>query len=268
MGKNYITPPFTGQKKIFFLFTVPAAKKFLNFAFLSTVETIRWYLCSLKSQEKDIMAEQKNQKVLWLTVAVAAVILAAVALWALMKPKPAENSQDHHQHSPLESHSNPTINDIVSAARTWGPAYTSWIGRTAPDFTLTDISGKKHKLSGYRGKDVLLVFWATWCAPCIMEIPHLIELRETTGEDKLAMLAISYTSVMPPNTIDKIKDFVKQNKEINYTVLPAEVAQMPDPYNRVNAIPCSFFIDTEGKIKLATEGLISLREVKAILQAK
>jgi thiol-disulfide isomerase/thioredoxin len=214
------------------------------------------------------MAEQKDQKVLWLSVAVVAVILAAVALWALMKPKPAEHSHDQHQHSPLESHSKPTLNDIVSAARTWGPAYTSWIGRTAPDFTLTDISGKKHKLSDYRGKDVLLVFWATWCAPCIMEIPHLIELRETTGEDKLAILAISYTSVMPPNTLDKIKDFVRQNKKINYTVLPADSADMPDPYNRVNAIPCSFFIDPQGKIKIATEGLISLGEVKAILQAE
>lgn len=214
------------------------------------------------------MAEQKDQRVLWLSVAVAAVILAAVALWALMKPKPAEPTHEHHQHSPLESHSKPTINDIVSAARTWGPAYTSWIGRTAPDFTLTDISGKKHKLSDYRGKDVMLVFWATWCTPCIMEIPHLIELRDTTGEDKLAMLAISYTSVMPPNTIDKIKDFVRQNKKINYTVLPADVADMPGPYNKVNAIPCSFFVDPQGKIKLATEGLISLPEVQGILAAE
>ncbi len=214
------------------------------------------------------MAEQKDQKVLWLSVAVAAIILAAVVLWALMKPKPAENSHDQHQHSPLESHSKPTLNDIVRAARTWGPAYTSWIGRTAPEFTLTDISGKKHKLSEYRGKDVMLVFWATWCTPCIIEIPHLIELRETTSEDKLAILAISYTSVMPPNTIDKIRDFVRQNKKINYTILPADAADMPAPYNQVNAIPCSFFIDPQGKIKIATEGLISLGEVKAILQAE
>lgn len=214
------------------------------------------------------MAEQKDQRVLWLSVAVAVIVLAGAALWALMKPKPAEQSHEHHQHSPLESDSKPTINDIIRAARTWGPAYTSWIGKKAPDFILTDIGGKKHRLSDYRGKDVMLVFWATWCGPCIMEIPHLIELRNASGEDKLAILAISYTSVMPPNTIDRIKEFVRQNKEINYTILPADAAQMPDPYNRVNAIPCSFFIDPEGKIKLATEGLISLREVRAILAAE
>jgi thiol-disulfide isomerase/thioredoxin len=214
------------------------------------------------------MAKPKDQKVLWLTVALAAVIFAAVALWALMKPKPAELSHDHHQHFPLESHSKPTLNDIVSAARTWRPAYTSWMGRTAPDFTATDLNGKQHKLSDYRGKDVMLVFWATWCTPCIMEIPHLIELRETTGEYKLAILAISYITPMPPNTIEKIKDFVRQNKKINYTILPADAADMPAPYSQVRGIPCSFFIDPQGKIKIATEGLISLGEVKAILRAE
>jgi thiol-disulfide isomerase/thioredoxin len=214
------------------------------------------------------MAEQKDQRVLWLSVAVAAVIFAAVALWALMKPGPAEDIHEHHWHSSLASGSNPGINDIIRAARTWRPAYTSWIGQTAPDFTLTDLSGKQHKLSDYRGKDVMLVFWATWCTPCIIEIPHLIELRETTGEDKLAMLAITYITTMPPNTVDRIREFVRQNRKINYTVLPADVDQMPAPYNQVNAIPCSFFIDPDGKIKLATEGLISLREVRAILAAE
>lgn len=224
------------------------------------------------------MAEPKKQRGLRLAVLIAAIIVGAILIWrvAFYVPSPTFSTEHRHEHSPrllpessdTVNKSKPTINDIVSAARTWRPAYTSWIGRTAPDFTLTDVSGKKHKLSDYRGKDVMLVFWATWCGPCIMEIPHLVELRETTSEDKLAMLAISYTSVMPSNTIDKIKDFVRQNKEINYTILPADADDMPAPYSQVNAIPCSFFIDAQGKIKIATEGLISLGEVKAILQAE
>lgn len=214
------------------------------------------------------MAEQKDQRVLWLSVAVAAVILAAVTLWVLMKPEPVEHANEHQQHSTLGSGPKPTLNDIVSAARTWGPAYKSWIGKTAPDFTLSDLNGKWHKLSEYRGKDVMLVFWATWCGPCIMEIPHLIELRESTGEDKLAMLAITYITVMPPNTVERIRDFVRQNRKINYTILAVDADRMPAPYNQVNAIPCSFFIDPQGKIKFATEGLISLGEVRAILAAE
>jgi peroxiredoxin len=163
----------------------------------------------------------------------------------------------------------PKINlrDIIRAARTWGPIYTSWFGQKTPDFTLTDINGKEHKLSDYRGKDVIIIFWATWCGPCKMEVPHLIALRNIIGEDKLAMLAISCISKFPPETTKKVKGFVGQNK-INYTVFSVDGNTLPPPFNRINGIPCSFFIDPEGKIKLATEGLLSLGEIKAILQAE
>ncbi|UCF44493.1 MAG: TlpA family protein disulfide reductase [Planctomycetota bacterium] len=209
------------------------------------------------------MTEQENQKPAWPAAVVAIVILVAIVLWALVRPKSPEHSYTQDPNRPK-----PTINEILNSAETWGPAYATWIGTTAPDFTLTDVNGKKHKLSDYRGKDVMLIFWATWCKPCLIEIPHLIELRDTTSEDKLAMLAISYTTVMPPNTAEQIKDFVQQNKKINYTVLPADAADMPAPYSQVRAIPSSFFIDPEGKIKLATEGMMSLPEIRAILQAE
>ncbi|MHC4622829.1 MAG: peroxiredoxin family protein [Planctomycetota bacterium] len=159
-----------------------------------------------------------------------------------------------------------SLDDVIRAARTWGPAYQPWYGKMAPDFTLTDIKGKKHKLSDYRGKDVMLVFWATWCRPCIMEVPHLIALRNVVPEDKLAILAISYISAM--NTNEMVESFVKQNERINYTVLPAKTSDMPAPYDTVNSIPTSFFIDPQGKIKLATSGLLSLGYMKAILEAE
>jgi peroxiredoxin len=159
------------------------------------------------------------------------------------------------------------LRDVIKSARTWGPAYTYSYGQRAPDFTLIDINGKQHKLSDYRGKDVLINFWATWCPPCMREIPHLIALRNTIGEDKLAMLAISYKSVYPPETTEKVKNFVKLNK-INYTVFSTDAVAMPPLFSRVSGIPCSFFINPEGKIKLATEGLLSLDEIKAILEAE
>jgi peroxiredoxin len=160
-----------------------------------------------------------------------------------------------------------SLRDVIGAARTWGPAYSYSFGQKAPDFTLTDINGKQHKLSDYRGKDVLINFWATWCPPCKAELPHLIALRNLVGEDKLAMLAISYKSAYPPETTEKVKDFVEQNK-INYTVFSTDAGILPSPFNHISGIPCSFFIDSEGKIKLATEGLLSLGEIKAILQAE
>jgi peroxiredoxin len=162
--------------------------------------------------------------------------------------------------APVTEEPKPKLSDVINAARTWGPAFTPWHGKAAPDFTLTDITGKKHKLSDYRGKDVLIVFWATWCRPCHMEIPHLIELRKTASEDNLAMLAISNEKP------ELVKGFVAQ-AQMNYTVL-TDPGTLPSPYNTVNAIPSSFFIDRQGKIKLGTSGLISLEEIKAILQAE
>jgi peroxiredoxin len=178
----------------------------------------------------------------------------------IVSPKPSPKPS-------LKTSPKTSLRDVIRAARTWGPAYSSSFGQKAPDFTLTDINGKQHKLSDYRGKDVLINFWATWCPPCKIEVPHLIALRNLVGEDKLAMLAISYISTFPPETTKKVKDFVEQNK-INYTVFSVDGNTLPSPFSRITGIPCSFFIDSEGKIKLATEGLLSLGEIKAILQAE
>jgi peroxiredoxin len=219
------------------------------------------------------MSEQQKQCPCGWLIIISAIMLAVVIIWTGCKKQPAEPAQTEHsgpepaqsepvtkpaQYGPLAT-AKVSLSDIIRAARTWRPAYTSWYGKPAPDFTLADLAGKKHKLSDYRGKDVLLVFWATWCPPCKREIPGLIELRRTVGEDKLAMLAIS------DEKLDLVKKFVAQSK-INYTVL-TNPGTMPSPFDAISFIPCSFFIDPEGKIKLATSGLISLSEIKAILQA-
>jgi thiol-disulfide isomerase/thioredoxin len=159
-----------------------------------------------------------------------------------------------------------TISDIINRRRGWGPVFSNWYGKEAPDFTITDLNGKKHTLGEYRGKNVMLIFWATWCGPCIAEIPHLIELRKQIGEDKLVMLAIAY--IDPRNSTEAVRKFVTANPVINYPVTSTDEATMPRPYNLVNSIPSSFFITPDGKIKLATEGMISLPQMKAIIEAE
>ncbi len=218
------------------------------------------------------MSEQKKQTRLWPVLSVSVIILAAVVIWraTIFKPAPQTQTEHQHQHSPFESSAESTgdvnqpkvsLSDVIKARRYWNPAYTSWYGKMAPDFTLTDITGKQHKLSDYRGKNVMIIFWATWCAPCLREIPHLIALRNTIGEDRLAMLAIS-------NEYPALVKKLVANKKINYTVFSTDTFSMPTPFNTITYIPCSFFIDPDGKIKLATEGVLSLGSIKAILQAE
>src|SRR4030042_3085295 len=83
------------------------------------------------------------------------------------------------------------LEDVIKAAKTWEPAYQKWYGKPAPDFALTDVADKVHRLGDYKGKNVIIIFWATWCGPCLREIPDLMELRKTVGQSELAMLAVS-----------------------------------------------------------------------------
>ena len=235
--------------------------------------------------------QDRTQTCIWPAALFATVILAAVVISAGCKKQPAEPTQtEHHRpdstqsEPPVESTNAPpqnnstktdtppvvfpklNLNDIIEARRNWDP-YIPWYGKLAPDFTLTDITGKGHKLSDYRGKNVLLVFWATWCPPCKMMVPHLIKLRNTIGEDNLAMLGISYITSYPPNTAEMIKKFA-EIKKTNYNVFAADIRSVGAPYNTVSSFPSIFFIDTEGKIKLVIGGALSSEQIMAVLQAE
>ena len=137
-------------------------------------------------------------------------------------------------------------------------AFTASFGKKAPDFTVVDLDGNTHKLSDYLGRNVVVVFWATWCPACNLEIPHLIELRKMLRDDKLAVLAISNEEP------ERLKKFAEL-KGINYTVAPLGDHPLPEPFADVTSIPTTFFIDPEGKIKFAAVGLVSLADTRVIM---
>ena len=152
-----------------------------------------------------------------------------------------------------------SLQNVIKAAKTWQPAFEQWWGKLAPDLTLTDIEGNVHKLSSYRGKDVVVVIWTTWCPTCKLEIPHLNELKKTFDQAKLAILSISNE---PPALL---KEFAEK-QSISYTVLSG--SQLPAPFGAVKYIPSSFYIDPEGKFKLAATGLVPTGDAEAIIQAR
>jgi len=155
-----------------------------------------------------------------------------------------------------------SIQNIVKAANDrWTPAFQEWWDKPAPDFTLTDIEGQTHKLSAYRGKDVVVVFWTTWAGPCKLGVPHLKELRQAFSQDKLAILAISNE----PTAL--VKAFATE-QGINYTVASSSWTALATPFDQVKLGPTNFFIGPDGRFKLAVEGMVPAADARAIVQAQ
>lgn len=112
----------------------------------------------------------------------------------------------------------------------------------APDFTLESLDGKSMKLSDLRGKAVLLNFWATWCGPCKIETPWLVEMQNEYGNQGLQVVGVA----MDDSGKDEIAKFAK-DMGVNYPVLLGKEA-VGDEYGGVPALPESFFIGRDGKI--------------------
>lgn len=120
------------------------------------------------------------------------------------------------------------------------------VGDTAPAFNFKSIAGKTFKLSELKGKYVLLDFWATWCAPCIEEMPELIEVHEKFGSrDDFVMIGIS-------RDLDKssLKGFLKRNDKVVWPQVYGEEGGVPEALKNygITWIPQIFIIDKEGKV--------------------
>lgn len=117
----------------------------------------------------------------------------------------------------------------------------------APSWTLKDVDGKLVSSDQFKGKVIVVDFWATWCGPCRVEIPGYIELQKKYGDD-LAIVGVSVDA--PPSGARKVKDFVAKNG-INYTVVMSndEVLEAFGGAEGISAIPTTFIIDREGKIR-------------------
>jgi thiol-disulfide isomerase/thioredoxin len=140
-------------------------------------------------------------------------------------------------------------------------------GKAAPGFALEDLQGQKVSLASYKGKAVLVNFMATWCAPCKIETPWLIQLRNQYGPQGFEILGISTDDLdkddkkkMAEDKAD-IAKFVS-NMHIDYPVL-IDGDSISHPYGGVDALPSSFIVDRSGKVIAATVGLHDRSELEA-----
>lgn len=112
-----------------------------------------------------------------------------------------------------------------------------------PDFKTNDISGQTLKLSEFKGKIVLLDFWATWCPPCRVEIPNLLEINRQFKNKNFVLISVSLDRDIP-----LAKQFVKE-KEMNWLhVIDRESSSSIASLYEIEYIPATFIIDGKGKI--------------------
>lgn len=139
--------------------------------------------------------------------------------------------------------------------------------KTAPNFALRDSNGATVRLADYRGKVVLLDFWATWCTPCQIEIPWFVEFEQSLKSRGFAVLGVS----MDEDGWDAVRPYI-QKRRINYRIVLGDdhTGQL---YGGVDSLPTTFLLDREGRVAAVHVGLATdkngfLHEINELLDAR
>jgi thiol-disulfide isomerase/thioredoxin len=194
-------------------------------------------------------------KAKWMIAVLGVVALAALTVTTHM-PWLLHEETEMVQSAPAGAASGATVDSSLSCPADAKPANLA--------FTLKDMHGKDVTLSSYKGKVVLLDFWATWCGPCKVEIPHFIEFQDLYGKDGFQILGVSTDD--PP---EKLVPYASEMK-MNYPVLQGLGRDdLMDAYGPIVGIPVSVLISRDGRICATHTGLtgkdVFEREIKALL---
>ena len=180
-----------------------------------------------------------TSKARMIAVAVTAVALLAIAIPFVWQP--------HVEAEPAGTSAPGAANDpVLAASHADDPATAACMANPKPanfDFTMKDVDGNDVSLSAYKGKVVLLNFWATWCGPCKAEIPGFVKLQEKYRDQGLVIVGYSVD-----DTAEKAKAYAAQYK-MNYPILLGEGREeVQDAYGPIWGIPASFIISRDGKV--------------------
>lgn len=182
------------------------------------------------------------------------VLLVALLIWGIYDISHKNNT-------------NNTNNDIVGNANTNTEVKTDKSaepnigiekGDVAPDFQLTTLDGKQVKLSDYKGKKVILNFWATWCPPCIAEIPDLEKFYSSYKDKDVVIIGVNLTKAEKNQSV--VKDFIKSSG-ITYPV-PLDTENLASRVYQVSVIPTSYVIDSRGIISEKVVGPMDFEKMK------
>lgn len=159
----------------------------------------------------------------------------------------------------------------LHAAGVTAPLKPKAVRTQAPDFALLNAKGKLVKLSGFRGKPVLLNLWAVNCGGCIKEIPYFIDIHRTYGRNRLAVIGVSVDILYedlkgPAEAWNLVKPFVADHN-VGYTILMGD-DEFTTSYS-VTALPVTCLIDRRGRIAATYTGVVDRfdidKNIKALL---
>jgi peroxiredoxin len=136
------------------------------------------------------------------------------------------------------------------------------IGQQRPEFAMLDLDGKLRNIKEWDGQIVLLNFWATWCPPCMREIPGFIEMQHELSGKGFQIVGVAVDDE------DAVREFASNN-DVNYPLLPgeAEAVELADKYgNRIGGLPYSVLIDKDGNIRETVFGELDKTRLKGLLE--
>jgi peroxiredoxin len=144
----------------------------------------------------------------------------------------------------------PALAGNPSAAQRTDVVTSPLVGQSAPSFTLRDLAGHQVRLRDYRGRAVLINFWATWCAPCQLEMPWFIDLQRRYAAKGFVVIGIDKDY---PEDLPKVPGFARK-MGLNYPVLYGN-GKTYAAYECCDYLPMSYYVDREGTVRIATVGL-------------
>jgi peroxiredoxin len=127
-----------------------------------------------------------------------------------------------------------------------GTGFDAWYGKPAPDFELTTLDGAPLRLSDFKGRYVILDFWATWERASVRKVPHLVKLQEEMPEE-LAVVGLSGEDA------GLLRSFAAEHG-INYHLVSSPRGVLPQPYSDIRRLPTTFFIDRDGVLRHVSVG--------------
>ncbi|MEN8131788.1 MAG: TlpA disulfide reductase family protein [Pseudomonadota bacterium] len=129
-----------------------------------------------------------------------------------------------------------------------------------PELRLPDVNGRIHQLSDYRGQWVILNFWATWCPPCLEEIPDLLLFNETFKDQGVVVIGVNFEELRESELLRFIEE-----QFIDYPILRMKPT-LKTPLGRVFGLPTTFIINPRGEVTKIHMGAVTLAELEGYVQ--